>query len=330
MSMPTPKSPSVVAPEGAWRFTEQAGPQFGHFTFPRFQHLLLPGRENGRENVTAIGAFEPSAPGPIREVPIGLALLWRKPPAPHVEPDAQPNREMQLLSIMVHRLHRGEGLARALMARVESAAAVQGCASLAAFYSSRLPRRRELEGLLARCGWGAPEVCGMRTAGYAAAVAAEMDGLEAGHRPFLPPGAFIEPWSSVTESERGEVDALVAGIHFNAPLAPSLYEKTAHPELSIVLRLNGRIAGWVFGERHSDDLCYYPCGYIIPALYRRASYVALIREVCRAQAALFGPQSVAQLSATPNVPGLPRFMRERFGPCALWYDEMWKSTKEIT
>lgn len=319
--MPTPK---------AWRFTEQAGPQFGHFTFPRFQRLLLAGRERGRQCVTAIGAFEGLTLDAVSDVPVGLALLWRKPPAPEVDPDVEPGCEMQLLSIMVHRLHRGEGLASALMARAESAASAQGCASLVASYSSRLPHRREFESLLARCGWGAPEVCGMRTAGYAAAVAAEMDRLEASHRPFLPPGASIEPWSSVMEDQRSEVDALVAGIDFNAFMAPSLFEKIAHPDLSLVLRHEGKIAGWVFGVRESDDLCHHQDGYVVPALRRRGALIALIREVCRRQAALFGPESVAQMSTTPPAPGMPRFMRERLGPCALWYDEMWKSTKNLT
>jgi GNAT superfamily N-acetyltransferase len=295
------------------------GAEFAPLTFPRFRGLLSP----DRQNVIAFGAFAEQSTLALEreEIPVGLALLWKPP-----EPQAQ----VSLLSIMVHRLYRGKSVASALLAWAESAALSQGASSLVASYSLRLPRRVEFERLLARAGWSSPRVTLMRTAGYAAAGAAEMDRLEPSHRPFLPPGASIGPWSGVTESERGQVDALVAEIPFNAFLAPSLYEKTAHPELSIVLRLNGRIAGWVFGERRSDGFCYYPCGYIIPALYRRASYVALIREVCRKQAALFGPQSIAELSVTPKVPGLPRFMRERLGPCSLWYDEMWKSTKEIT
>ena len=301
------------------RFTERVGREFAPLTFPRFRGLLSP----DRQNVMAFGAFARQSTLTLdpEEIPVGLALLGKPP-----EQQAQ----MSLLSIMVHSLYRGKGVASALLARAESAALSQGAPSLVASYSSRLPRRAEFERLLARAGWSSPEVTLMRTAGHSVAVAAEMDRLESSHRPFLPPGASIGLWSSVTESERCQVDELVAEIPFNAFLAPSLYEKTAHPDLSIVLRLNGRIAGWVFGERHSDDLCYYPCGYIIPALYRRASYVALIREVCRKQAALFGPKSVAELSATPKVPGLPRFMRERLGPCSLWYDEMWKSTKEVS
>jgi GNAT superfamily N-acetyltransferase len=300
------------------RFTEQDGAAFAPLTFPRFRHLLLP----GQPSVKWIGVF--AAPSTeldlCGDIPVGLVLLWQSPESP---------AETRLLSVMVHRLYRGKGVASELMARAESAAISQGATSLATSYSSRLPRRLDFERLLARCGWSSPEVSEMRTAGYAAAVAAEMDRLETSHRPYLPPDAVIGPWSSVTENERAEIDALVAEITFSAFLGPSLHEKIAHPDLSLVLRHKGRIAGWVFGERRSDDFCHYNCGYVVPQLRRRGGLIALIREVCRKQAALFGPQSVAQLSTTPKTPGMPRFMRERFAACALWYDEMWRSTKEL-
>ena len=275
--------------------------------------------------MTAIGAYAGETPATssagASDSPVGLALVFWPPSKQHTE--------ARLLSVMVDRAYRGTGAARALLARAESAAVQRGCTSLAASYSSRLPCRRELEGLLGRAGWAAPEIAEMRTAGYAAAGVAEMDRLEASLRPYLPAGACLEPWSSVTAGERGEVDALVAAIEFKAPLAPSLYEEKAHADLSLVLRHNGKIAGWVFGERESDDFCHYGCGYVVPALRRRGALIGLIREVCRRQAAMFGPKSVAQLSTTPQVPGMPRFMRERLGPCSLWYDEMWKTSKNF-
>jgi GNAT superfamily N-acetyltransferase len=312
----------ILPDEGSleWCFTERPGLEFAALTFPRFRRLLAA----DQENVTAIGVFVPSSAGNATGdmgIPVGLALLGKPP---------QPQAQMRLLSLMLHSRYRGKGLAAELMARAESAARSQGAASLVASYASRLPRRQEFECLLGRCGWSRPEVCEMRTAGHAAVVAAEMDRLEASHRPYLPPGATIEAWASVAESERGEVDALAAEIGFNAFLAPSLHEPTAHPELSLVLRREGKIAGWVFGVRESDAFCHYGCGYVVPALRRRGALIALIREVCRKQAALFGPQSVAQLSTTPATPGMPRFIRERLAACALWYDELLTVSKDLT
>ncbi len=83
-----------------------------------------------------------------------------------------------------------------------------------------------------------------------------------------------------------------------------------------MLRVKGRIGGWVFGEMKTPELCYYTNGHVIPELRRRGAPVGLIRDVCRRQAALFGPASVALLSTTPATPGMPRFMKERLNRCA--------------
>jgi len=108
-----------------------------------------------------------------------------------------------------------------------------------------------------------------------------------------------------------------------------LIEKICHPELSIVLRQNGNIAGLVFGESPTPDLCYYGNGYVIPELRRRGALIGLIRDVCHRQAELYGPKSIARLSTTPQTPGMPRFMRERLGLCALWYDEYLRVSKTL-
>lgn len=282
-------------------------------TFPRYRSLL--GGTNDRV-----------APVIVEEAdqPVGLALLFRADSPEGASPDAQ------LLSIMVAAERRRSGIARQLLTRAEETARSQGCGSIKTWYSTRLPMCHAFEQLLNGAGWDPPETEAMRTAGHSAAVAAEMQRIEPARRPYYPAGATVELWSTVTEEERGDVDLLVAAIDFNAYLAPSLHEKTAHPELSLVLRVHGRIAGWVFGEVINPDLCYYANGYVIPELRRRGALVGLIRDVCRRQAELFGPMSVSRVHTTPATPGMPRFMRERLGPCALWYDEYRRVSKNLT
>ena len=282
--------------------------QYASLTFPRFRPLLAVDRDD-----IAVITVE-------SDQPEGLALLqW-----PQFS-----MRTARLLSIMVDPRHRRAGVGRTLLARAESAARARGCISLVAFYSSRLPCRERFEHLLAGAGWKAPEVQELRIACFAAVLAAEMDRLEATHRPFLPEGATIGLWSSVTVSERLEVDRVASAIEFSRDLDPGLFEKKAHPDLSLVLRHNGKIAGWVFGEALSDDLCFYGCGYVIPELRRRCAMVALIREEGRRQAAMFGPESVVQWATTPQTPGMPRFMHERVGPCSLWYDHFFRVSKDL-
>jgi hypothetical protein len=154
-----------------------------------------------------------------------------------------------------------------------------------------------------------------------------MTRLEPAGRPFLPPDASIDVWATVTEAERQQLPALLAEISFSQYLSPELWEKVSHPELSLVLRHQGKLAGWVFGERQTGDSYNYICGYVVPGLRRRGSLIALIREACRRQAEIFGATSVAQLSTQHAVPGMPRFMRERLQPCSLWQDDLWMARK---
>ena len=290
-------------------FTELPGAEYAGLTFPRFQHLLSP----GRGDVFALGAF-------CGDVPVALALFSQS---------SSKFEHATLLSIMVERRFRGKGLAGTLLARAEAQMFARGCTFLGASYSSRLPRLPEFERLLTRAGWGKPKVTEIRAAGYAADGVAEMMRMELSARPFLPSDAVIDLWGTVTGAERSQVDALVAEIQFNPFLAPALWERNACLELSLVLRHNGKIAGWVFGERDSDEFCHYNCGYVVPELRRRGALIALIREACRRQAGMFGPKSVAQLSTTPETPGMPRFIRERLAPCSLWCDEMRRAEKDL-
>ena len=287
--------------------------ELASLTFPRYRKLLD-------------GAHDRATPVIVEEAgePVGLALLFRADSPEGVPPHAQ------LLSIMVAPERRRSGIARQLLARAEETARCQDCGSIKTWYSTRLPMCHAFERLLAGAGWDPPVIEAMRTAGHSAEVAAEMERIEPARRPYYPAGATVEPWSTVTENERVDVDALVAAIDFNDFMAPSLQEKTAHPELSLVLRVHGRIAGWVFGEAVAPDLCYYANGYVIPELRRRGALVGLIRDVCRRQAELFGPMSVSRVHTTPATPGMPRFMRERLGPCALWYDEYRRVSKRLT
>ena len=287
--------------------------ELASLTFPRY-HKLLTGQ---REDVVPVKLEES---GRI----LGLALIC----LPKVEPSVAPSAHM--LSIMVVPDRRRSGIARELIRRAEQAAHDNGRETISTWYSTRLPMRAAFESLLAGSGWNSPLVESMRTAGYAVAVAAEMDRIELARRSWLPEGAVIDLWSTVTEDERPEIDCLAEAIDFSNMMHPGKWEKFCHPELSVVLRLNGHIAGWVFGEAPTPELCYYAVGYVVPELRRRGALIGLIRDVCRRQAALYGPASVARLSTTPATPGMPRFMKERLGRCALWYDEYMSVSKNLT
>jgi GNAT superfamily N-acetyltransferase len=294
------------------RIVDNPGAAFAHLTFPRYRRLP----EKAGDRIVCVGAESDGTP-------VALAIFGRSETEP---------ADASLLSVMVDRRFRRQGLGRELLARGEARtrAGRAGHTRLHTTWSSQLPNRRAFEGLLARSAWGMPEVRELRAAGYACEVAAEMSRLEPAARPFLPPDASIDVWSTVTESEREQLPALVAEISFSQSMSPELWEKVSRPELSLVLRYRGNLAGWVFGQHQGQqqgqhqaaDHYNYSCGYVVPGLRRRGALIALIREACRRQAEMFGTQSVAQLSTHQAVPGMPRFMRERLPPCSLWQDEL--------
>jgi GNAT superfamily N-acetyltransferase len=277
-------------------------------TFPRYRYLL----EGEREDTTVLRIEE--------DGPAAMALLYHAPAAP---------LSAALLSITVVRHLRRRGLARTLLKRAEASARERGCTEIFARYSSRLPGCQGLERLVSSSGWSTPEILEFRTAGYAVAGAAEMARLEPAGRPYFPPGATVELYSNLGEEDLATVDSLEAAIDFTRFIHPKLYLKHAHPELCLALRHEGRVAGWVLGAKSTNDSYVYHCGYVIPELRRRGALVGLIREVCQRQAALFGPESVAQLSTTAKTPGMAAFMRRRLGPCSLWHDEFRSVSKRL-
>lgn len=275
--------------------------RFAGLTFPRYRPVLgqLP------PGAIAIGAS-------LAGKPVGLALATRR----------NPRQEARLLSVMVASSVRRGGIGTLLMHRLQSAFAENGDGKLIAYHSTRLAARPAFEALLARSGWSAPAVYEIRGAGHCAAVVAELDRLRPARRGYLPPGAVIEPWASVTDADRAAMQALLAGPDaLGGDLDPARHEPAATPQISVVLRLDGQVIGWVIGERDANGVCYYWSGFVVARWRRSGALIGLVRDVCARQAAAFGPDSIARLSTVPAIPAMARFIRERLGPIGLWVDD---------
>jgi GNAT superfamily N-acetyltransferase len=238
-----------------------------------------------------------------------------------------------LLSIRVARAFRGRGIGPALLREIEKRSAACGCERLWARYSSRVESRGSLEKMFAAAAWTPPELMEVRICGTAEAAFLAMDRLEPRGRPWLHPDSAIDLWETVREDEREQVAELCAAIDFQADVSAGRHEAGSLPGLSLVLRHEGRIAGWVFGSVVSAPgervSCGYFAGYVAPALRRRGSMIALMREACVRQRELFGPDSPMRMSAAPTAPGMPAFIRRRLGPYALWTDEMLQISKVL-
>lgn len=274
-------------------------PGFETFTFPRYRSMVLAEDSPGPSERLAVGAS-------IDGRPVGLALLSR----PFGE------SERRLLSIMVSHTARRAGIGSRLLAHAEDLARRHGVQKLSAEHSTRLPSRVAYEALMRKASWSTPSDRHYRLAGKVRwAKEAARDWA-----PFLARlrerGFDASPWTGLTPTDREEIAALVAAELpesdriFN-PL-PRENRLDALPELSLVLRREGRVVGWLLGSRGAlPGMVHYGHGYVLPDLQKRGWLIAGVQEVCARQVELLGPDTVAIFETSPRNDGMRRFMERQ-------------------
>ncbi|MGV3569676.1 MAG: GNAT family N-acetyltransferase [Ramlibacter sp.] len=271
----------------------------------------------------AVGAW-------LHEQPVGLAWLS----APLGADDAAGAAPRELLSVMVAPLLRRMGIARRLLERAQELAATQGCPSLQAFHSSRLPARAGYEALLRACGWSAPVPCESRLAGKAGWALAARDDWAPLLARWRAAGFSACDWGAVDAAARADIARVVAtelpaADRLYDPLRPDL-QATAIPALSLLLRRHGRPVGWLLGSPGLlPATVYYAQGYVLPALQRQGWLLAGMREVCERQAALLGPDSLATFVTAQANANMQRVMQRQLGRYAQWMDERYLSLKPL-
>jgi len=294
-------------------------PGFEVFTFPRYRPLLL-GTEHPEHlpERVALGAW-------LGERPVGLAFFSRC-----YGDDAR----RQLFSVMVSRFLRRRGIGRRLLALGEQTAAAQGTRTLLAYYSSRLAARDAFEALLNRAGWSAPREFEYRLAGKAQwAYRAAQDWA-----PFLARlqqrGYAATLWGEITAADREQIAALVATVltpeerQFD-PL-PAAGKLELLPDLSLILRREQEIVGWILGSRGAlPDSVYYSHGYVLPSVRRAGWLVGGVRDVCQRQAEQLGGETVSVFETAHDNQAMRRFMERQLKPYSLWTDSRYRSEKEI-
>ena len=304
---------------------------FEAFTYPRYRGLLL-GTEHAQfiHERIALGAWR-------NERPVGLAFLSRPFSAVSAQSLSSGGAadQRQLLSIMVSSLLRRCGIGSQLLTRAEQLAQASGTAHLSARHSSRLSDRTAFEACLARCHWARPAAIDFRLAGRARwALQAQIDWA-----PFLARlttrGFICTSWADLTDDDRAQVKHLVDNVLPEAdrqfdPFSPQNRIEPL-PALSIMIRLHGRIVGWIQGSRGAmPDSFHYSYGYALPEVQRLGCLVAGVRDVCQRQAQLYGDTSLCVLeTAYANAP-MRRFMERQLVPYSDWTDYRYLSEKQLT
>lgn len=291
--------------------TARNAQSFLAMTYPRFRDLLseIP---DGQEATGAV-AFGAVLAGR----PVGLVLLQPEPENKDAPPD------MRILSIMTARTDRRQGIGRALMEAAAGAARSAGMPRLVAYHSDRMRNPDGFTGFLAACGWQPPELAEFRLAGHADWTARARPEWEPLLRRFARRGYASTPWASLTADDRDRADRLVPP---DWRFDYRIFEPHCDPAISIVLRRDGEVVGWVLGENQQENGYYhYTNGYVCPDLQQKGWLVAGVYDVCCYQAAAYGPDSVAVYETYGENLPMIAIMQRRLQPYTIWTDSRFVS-----
>lgn len=294
-------------------------PTFARFTYPRYRRYLEDGSTAkagaaGPPRLDAIAALD-------GDTPLGLALVSH-----HARNFGAPDPHARLLSIMVARPARRRGIGKALLTAAEGVARKADAGRLIAQHSNRTRDRDGYEAFLAAAGWPKPSLAEFRLAG-------EADWTERLPKSWTPMlnrlaglGYSAEPWDRVTPDDRPLMDALDAPRRFDY----RVYEPHSDPRISLILRRQGAPVGWIFGEtRPEENYHHYTNGWVAPDLQPLGWVIAGLYDVCRHQAAAYGPKSVAVYETFGENDRMIAFMKRRLTPVTIWMDERYQSARHF-
>lgn len=297
---------------------------FAPFTYPRFQPVLSQLSEDGARMENMAGTIR--AVG-VRdgEQPIGLALIQVLP-----ESTRRVRGAARVLSVMVGRHYRREGVGKALLSFLERYAGTQGAEDLFTQYSAQTKERAAFEALLSSCGWSPPALLEFRLSGHADWTERVADQW----RPMLArmrrQGYSSTPWADISDADRDDAEAVVSEGLIYPLLDFKAFEPHMNPAISIALRQNGKLVGWVLGETlPSTDYHHYTCGHVHPKLQRSGWLIGGIYDVCVLQHAAYGAKSVAAYETFGENTAMINFMRRKLSDVTLWMDERFQATKSL-
>lgn len=285
------------------RPVREGTPDLQALTFPRFRPLLEPGKALPDTALMLVAERAEQGDGG-GEGPLGLVYVHR------------PSRQDQpahLMSLAVRPSRRRLGIGRALLAAAEQAVAAHP--ALVTGYSDDLRARTAFEALLDGQGWAPPALHRVRLrgiAGWADAAAADWQPLLAR---LAQGGLTLADWNDVGPAEREAMQALLDSGAVRADFSPFSLESWHIPALTLVIRQQGRVVGWVQGLPGEDpaSVCYVN-GAIHPGLARSGALIAAIVDVCRRQAASLGQHSVCVWQTDADNMAMQRFMERHLAP----------------
>jgi uncharacterized protein (TIGR03032 family) len=203
--------------------------------------------------------------------------------------ECRPDGTARLCSLMVEPAHRRQGIATRLLLNLQRFVAGQGVQALSVNYRASAQNAQTFEPLLQRLGWAAPQIDfvliesraqQLATTGWASRYA-----LQAPYELFA--------WGQATAADRARAATLGA----SAELLPPATGQGIEPALSLGLRHNGHLVGWLIVHRVAADAVRYSSLYVASRHRLRGQGLALLAEGFNRQQQAGIPMAKAAISA---------------------------------
>ncbi|MES2495435.1 MAG: hypothetical protein V4618_04945 [Pseudomonadota bacterium] len=298
---------------------------FTDFTFQHYRGLV----HKVARPYLAVGVL-------LGDRPVGLAFGW-------VEPSEADGRiEANLSSIQIMPLLRKAGIGHAALAAWEAEAMRRGARQAVTYHPGRLKERTAFEALLAASRWSPPETHKLQVTGEAAGMSV-IGGNWRGVRGRLiePEGVTFDAWDmSAMTADREGIARLTAQSTCIPYLEPLQHAARIEPAVSLAIRREGVLLGWILGERLVRSIgpgsmvpdvtsINYFAAYCDEAVASRGLLIGAFFHSFSRQAAAFGPRSRATYITKPIMPQMVALSRRRFAPMADYVDEVFVSRKNF-
>ena len=280
---PVATFPEIVVLQNA----SQCSPFLG-MTYPSFSARL-----SNLERETALLAL-----GAWKGLPAGLALAEIKP------------YSAEVLSLFVGALFRRQGIAGALLARLEHELSQRGVGRLSLTYPSGKPTTAALERLLQKNGWEEPRPQ-MMLITISNWTEEQLFAPAWMRKTSLPPDYTIFPWSELTAEERALLLSLQGQPDgFPDRLSPFNEEHLIESATSLGCRYRNEIAGWLITHRIAPDTLRYTSLFVRPDLPFKGMGVRLLAKAFACHFQLMPSNSYACFGMFMDTP-LVEFVRRR-------------------
>lgn len=194
---------------------------------------------------------------------VGLAIAER-----------MPDGQAQLCSLLVEPGFRRRGIAAHLMVYLQRFVAEQGVQTLSVNYIASADLQSRFEPLLAKLGWPAPQTDYVLMQSQAEKLAATGWAT----RYALSPAYSLFPWTQATQADMAIACTLGAPAALLPPPPSMPVPQGLEPAISLGLRHQGVLVGWLIAHRVAADTVRYASVFVAPAHRLRGQGLALLAE----------------------------------------------------